>query len=572
MSTATVQTLIDLPLDLLISDENVRRTVNEASIRELADSIKATGLAQPILVRPVGKKGNFKLVTGQRRVAATRLLGDATIAAVVREMTDAEAREIQITENLQRENLPPLEEAQGFAELLIGSEVEAVAAKLGKSASYVTRRLKLLDAIKPVQEALKAGAIEVGHALELSRLSDDQQKDLLNQMEIGWHEDDSDAEFDGEMGVCKFCRCDEMHACQLPDGSPCSWADDDETVCSNPDCLEKSRSGETILRQTTWTVADLKHHIRRDACRNLNTAPFALNDAGLGEIACTGCPKRTMNAALLFNDLAGSDTCTDSGCFTRKCTAFVLTEIKLAAKAKRPLLKISDTYSSEKDVLHEYNVEVIGKNGNKPCDNEETAIWINGRNLGKTVQICRKGDCKIHGVRSSSSGSKSKVDASAERKKVLAKLKAKKAYRVALMKALATAPIPQLYWNDLNLEVCLQLIHHANSQQIGKVAIALGWPDKLFRWDSKKALRDKVASLSPPERLRIALLAEHCGEMGVQEYNLEAKPEDLERLAKLFAIDTKKLLEDSKPAEAKAAPAKPAKAPANKKAKKKGGR
>lgn len=539
------QTLTDLSLDALVIQDNVRRTLNEATTRELADSIKATGLASPILVRPA-KRGRFEVVAGQRRVAAVKLLGLPTIAALVRQLTDTEAREIQITENLQRENLPPLEEAAGFRELLAGSEIDAVAAKLGKSASYVTRRLKLLDVIAPVRDALKAGAIEVGHALELARLSEDQQKDILNQMEIGWHEDDSDD--DAEMGVCRFCGCDELHACELP-GGPCSWIDRDETVCSNPECIAKAGSGERTLRPTTWTVADLKAHIRRNACRNLNTAPFALNDAGLGEVACTDCPKRTLNAAatLLFNDFAGSDTCTDSSCFERKSAEFVKIEIKLAAKAKRPLIKLSDGYTEEKGVLRKYQVHVIGEDGVKPCDNQEEAIWINGRNLGRTVQVCRKSDCKVHAGRSSSSFSSGRSpDATAERKKILAKMKTKKAYRVALMKALAIAPTARLPLTELILEVSLQLIHHANSQQVGKVARALDWDEKLFSWNSKKALRDKLSGLTLPEQLRVALLAEHCGEMAVQEYNLDAKPEDLERLAKLFGIDTKKLADGAK--------------------------
>src|SRR5258708_29538121 len=87
VNTAIVQTLIDLPLDLLISDDNVRRTINEASIRELADSIKATGLAQPILVRPTGKvksgQQKFQLITGHRRLAAMRILRGAAIAAII---------------------------------------------------------------------------------------------------------------------------------------------------------------------------------------------------------------------------------------------------------------------------------------------------------------------------------------------------------------------------------------------------------------------------------------------------------------------------------------------------------
>ncbi len=567
MKTAAVTDLAALAIEdvylrlLDVAPWNARKTFDSAALKELTESIGQRGIQVPLLVRSLKKGDRLEIVAGHRRFKAAELLGLKTVPCIVRELSDSQAREVAMVDNLQREDLPPLEEAQGFREMLTGSEVEAIAAKLGKSGSYVTRRLKLLDAIKPVQNALKVGAIEVGHALELARLSDDQQKNILKEMEIGWHGDESDRDdddFDGEMGLCKFCGCDELHACALADGKPCSWTDQEETVCSNPDCIKKAQSGEVVFRPTTWTVADLKSHIRRNSCRNLSSAPFPLNDAGLGEIACTGCPKRTMNTALLFNDFAGSDTCTDSVCFERKSAEFIKIEVKLAAKNKRPLLQISDGYTGEKGVLRSYEVTVIGEGGSKPCDHEEEAIWVNGRNLGKTVQVCRKKECKVHGSSSSSgrSGSKLSPDVEAARKKVVEKVKAKKAYRAALMKALATAPVPPARVNDLNLEVCLQLIHHANSQQVGKVATALGWPETLFNWNSKKALREKLASLTPLERLRIALLAEHCGEMSVQEYSLDAKPEDLERLAKLLDVDTKKLdapVVTAKPAPAKAA-------------------
>ncbi len=162
---------------LVLSPEETRKTIDQAALAELASSIRLNGVIEALLVRLGGDETHFEIVAGQRRWLASKIAGKKTCPCIVREMSDDEARELRVVSNLQREDLPAMEEAVAFRELLRvpGSTIESVAAKLGKAASYIGRRLKLLDAIEPVREALKAAAIDVGHALELARLMPAQQ-------------------------------------------------------------------------------------------------------------------------------------------------------------------------------------------------------------------------------------------------------------------------------------------------------------------------------------------------------------------------------------------------------------
>lgn len=121
-----------------------RKHFDKAALGELADSIKTAGLINPVLVRPVN--GHFEIVAGERRFMAAELAGVSEIPATVRELTDEQVLEIQLIENLQREGLHPLSEAEGYDKLIRthGHTAEEIADKLGKSKAYVYARIKLL--------------------------------------------------------------------------------------------------------------------------------------------------------------------------------------------------------------------------------------------------------------------------------------------------------------------------------------------------------------------------------------------------------------------------------------------
>jgi ParB/RepB/Spo0J family partition protein len=610
-----------IPLEQLeASRSNPRRTMHEADLKELAASIRQHGIQVPLLVRPApgtewNVRGNgsgpedFEIICGHRRSEAATLAGLTEVPCIVRELSDHEAVEIGLIDNLQRVDVPALEEAEAFAALLAvpGSTAESIAAKLGKAPSYIGRRLKLLDATQLVRDALKAGAIEVGHALELARLDEDQQKQFLEWLGVGFsfEEDDEDDDENGEKdsvevftpGECRYCHCTEDDACDTDDG-PCHWIDPEQTVCSDEDCLRDHQHVTKVItwRPTRFSLANLKSQVARTSLKVLTSAPFPL-DADIPPIACANCPKRSGNAALLFDDCA-QDTCTDRACFDKKVKVWIRAELQRADREKQPLVMLRSGYYSGDDFkggVHVHEVHVLPDMSPvlTTCASVEHAIYINGDKMGQQTTICRDSKCKTHESESSSGSSSSsrsrgggisKADEAkekAERANKLAKLNAETKYRAELFAAVAKAPINPLYASDLNLEVCLYAIGRGPGQYEKKVAEALGWPEGIFGWNGSKALRERVMALPPVERLRIALLAAHAGELAVNEYSLDSKPVDLEKLAGLLGVDAK-AIRAGKPAvkqpaakpEKKAAEtkptkaAKPAKKPAAKPAKK----
>ncbi|MEI6394974.1 MAG: ParB/RepB/Spo0J family partition protein [Verrucomicrobiota bacterium] len=141
-----------------------RKDFAPETLRELADSIKEQGIVQPLIVRE--RDGHFELIAGERRWRAAQLLGLADVPVILRQADDRAVLELALIENLQRENLNPIEEAQGYAQLVDQFQLkqEEVAAKVGKSRAVVANALRLLKLAPEIQGYLREGRISVGHA------------------------------------------------------------------------------------------------------------------------------------------------------------------------------------------------------------------------------------------------------------------------------------------------------------------------------------------------------------------------------------------------------------------------
>ncbi|OED39280.1 chromosome partitioning protein ParB [Chromatiales bacterium (ex Bugula neritina AB1)] len=152
-----------------------RKHFDEETLQELADSILAQGLIQPVLLRK--RAGGFELIAGERRWRAAQLAGLETVPAIVRDMDDSAVAAITLIENIQREDLNPLEEAQALHRLKneFNMTHQAVAEAVGRSRASVTNLLRLLDLDERVSEMLVTGKIEMGHARALLSLTPDQQ-------------------------------------------------------------------------------------------------------------------------------------------------------------------------------------------------------------------------------------------------------------------------------------------------------------------------------------------------------------------------------------------------------------
>ena len=153
-----------------------RTRMDEGSLYELAESIKAQGIMQPILVRPVGPN-RFEIIAGERRARAAKLAGLDEVPVLVKDVPDEAAAAMALIENIQREDLNPLEEAQGLKRLTdeFGLTHEQAAQAVGRSRSAASNLLRLLNLTEPVQQMLMAGDIDMGHARALLPLEGAQQ-------------------------------------------------------------------------------------------------------------------------------------------------------------------------------------------------------------------------------------------------------------------------------------------------------------------------------------------------------------------------------------------------------------
>lgn len=153
-----------------------RHEFDEESLRELADSIAVHGVLQPLLVRPLAD-GGYQLVAGERRWRASRMAGLVEVPVIVREMTDSEMMQISMIENLQRENLTPLEEALGYKTLSeqYGLTQDEISKSVGKSRPVIANALRLLNLPQAVLNLLADGAISAGHARALLSFDDEEE-------------------------------------------------------------------------------------------------------------------------------------------------------------------------------------------------------------------------------------------------------------------------------------------------------------------------------------------------------------------------------------------------------------
>lgn len=282
--------------EIRISKTN-RKRFNQQALQELADNIKQIGVAQPILIRPVfaptdAEPQKYEIVAGERRWRASIIAGVSTIPAMLRVLTDLQAAKIQILENLQRENPHPLEEAEGYENLMLahGYSADQLVDELKKSRSYIYGRLKLCSLAKDIRDDFLDDKFSASTALLIARIP---------------------------VPALQIKVVKEITAPQYG-GEPMSY------------------------RQAA-------SHIQNRYMLQLGKAPFDIKDTKLLAVAgnCIKCPKRSGNQPEVFADI-DQNICTDPDCFSEKKAALDVRKIADANKKGIPLFEGADATEKTK--------------------------------------------------------------------------------------------------------------------------------------------------------------------------------------------------------------------------------
>ena len=339
------------------SKTNPRRIFEDAALKELADTIRTQGVLSPLLVRPVTENG-FEIVFGARRYRAAQLAQQDAVPVRIKQMSDAEVIEAQLIENLQRRDVHPMEEAQGFRALLDLDEpkysIEQIAARTGKSPSYIAARLKLSELAPVVVEAFYKDEIGVGHALLVAKLPSAQQEQALSA------------------------------------------------------CFKEVYNGASKPVRILLPVRNLQFWIDNNILLVLKDAPFNKRDTQLVPAAgsCADCPKRTGHNKLLFGDDLGrqGDRCTDPTCYQSKVSAHVAQAIA----AKPQLVQISTAYGMQREgsptLPRNKYIEVrkptCKEEAKRPefkvCKYTAEAIITEGSGIGTVQKVCANPSCAVH--------------------------------------------------------------------------------------------------------------------------------------------------------------------------------
>lgn len=290
-------TVVDLAVaDIRPSPFNHRKRFDK--LDELGASLIEKGCINPITVRkkPDAKHDEaHELVAGERRWRAAKLVKLATLPAIVRELDDREVLEIQLIENVQREDVHPLEEADGYRELMAKHKytVEQIVEKTGKSKAYVYARLKLCELAPVPRKAFLEDKLNPSVALMIARIPDAKLQAQACDEVLGR------AEY-------KDYRASDVDPARID-------VEKDELLDG-----EKTTTNGYLVQPLSVRAAQI--HLQRKYMLRLEQAPFDTADATLVAKAgaCTPCPKRTGNQRELFADVKSADVCTDPACFEAK--------------------------------------------------------------------------------------------------------------------------------------------------------------------------------------------------------------------------------------------------------------
>jgi ParB/RepB/Spo0J family partition protein len=472
---------------------NPRRNSDKAALDSLTASVKEHGVLQPILLRAHGD-GEYEIVAGERRYSAAKAAGHDTIPAVVGHFDDKQVGSIQMIENLQRADLHPVDEAQGFRDLMDvhGYSVDDVAATCARSKAYVFQRLQLTNLTDASRKAFLGQKLLPGVAFVVARIREPKSQDAFLRELLGRQKD----------------------------------------------------RGELI------SPNDASHMAQRDFMLQLRNAPFAITDAKLvpGCGSCTDCPKRTGNSKDLFGEVRDEDVCTDPPCFETKVAAHKTQQIEKAKKRGGDVIT-----GAEAKKLVQYGSITSGAgyvDASKPYygdgkHSNKTYRAIAGKGVKLTLIEDERNNTFIEAIaikdsealrdlfknrRSSNPGRQQ--DAERERKR-----KAEQTVRTATFAAIA-----EQFDGTLKPELISFLLHRMftligsdDAKRLHKLWEPETKADSEYTW--KKAYEAKLLTLSPVDAAKRLLQVALVNELYVAGYSKIERSELLEGAATIIGID-----------------------------------
>jgi len=504
-----VSSIQDIPLGKIReSKTNPRRFFDEAKLAELADNIRQHGVLQPILLRPLpeGEAGTFELVAGTRRYRASKLAKRESIPATVRDLTDGQALELQVIENVQRVDVHPLDEAQGYAALIDLQPdtytVETIASRVGRSPAYVSGRLRLVQLIPEAKQAFYEDKLTVAHAFEIARLQPNDQRRALQE------------------------------------------------------CFPQYRNAAAILKDKkaeATTVRELRAWIEREIHLDLTNAPFDPQDETLMPKAgaCARCPKRTGSNPLLFPEVRQKSICTDRECYRAKVEALVQIQVKpLEEKGEKPLrVSQAPAWQSNghaKDVLFEGQYRKAKAKGE--CPNTKAAVLIDGKGAGSIFYLCHTEKCDVH---NRVTRYQPTPQEQAQRKKEALAERVEKQSRVRILDAIRKKLPDVLSRPDLEMVALdyFRRLGHDNHRRLCKV---YGWDEKKSKasWgaqivDYEKISATAVEAMTAADLHRFLVVCALASDLYCPGYNPKqslAKDSNLARTAARYKVDTAKMV------------------------------
>lgn len=498
---------------------NPRTSYDQKALHDLAETIRGVGVMQPLLVRPLsvdgllqfnrnnrghdGERPRFEIIYGHRRFRGAKLAGETRVPVICRELTDLQAAQLQAIENVQRKDLDAIEEALGYQYYIDKHRVtkDQLADEIGLSRTHVYNRLKLLNAVDTVKDAVRAGEIGNEVALLVARIPSARlQEKALAALKSNHH--------------------------SLGEG------------------------GKTSYRR-------IKDFLKEKFTLRLKDAVFPTDDATLlaGADACTTCPKRTGNA-IEFADLAAEDVtswnhagpnlCTDPECWDAKKTQHLANKAaELAAKGKTVITgakarqavgadgTVKGAYIALKEVKGELaKAKKAGKGG------DVQVVLIQDPRTGKTFEAVKRDEVKAAGGKVKEAP-KQRSDDSWRKEQAKREAKADEERRInyavlgAVRQAAAGQPLPA-----------------KAVQLVAQVAFAgVAWRDKqaifsLYGVEDKDELVDQLANM-PAERLTTLLL--DCAlveNVHTESHTLNEKPASLLWAAEHYGIDVEEIRSD----------------------------